>query len=41
MALMHEEEKGANANKEPEKKGDQKSQQQQLNKMGGKDNNGK
>ena len=42
MALMHEEEKGANANKAPEKKGDQKKpQQQQQNKKGGKGNNGK
>ena len=39
MALMHEEEKGANANKAPEKKGDQKKPQQ--NKKGGKGNNGK
>ena len=42
MELMHEEEKGANANKAPEKKGDQKKpQQQHQNKKGGKDYNGK
>ena len=29
MALMHEEDKGANANKAPEKKGDKKKPQQQ------------
>ena len=40
MALMHEEEKGANVNKAPERKRDQKKSQQQP-KKGGKDNNSK
>ena len=41
MALMHEEENGPNANKAPEKKGDQKRPQQQQQNKGGKGNGGK